>query len=478
MLENIKILLCDDDPLFQIHLKKTLAEKMKNQYDFLTANDSEEALSLFQYHSFDLLLLDINLREPREGLRAIPRFLEIDRDLVIVINSIMSDFQVVREALRLGAVDYIVKDIDSEDLLHTFTQALSKRKHLKHHQQLHLKAQSTHTNNILLGESPPIKKLHQMIHKVKNSRANVIITGETGTGKELVAKQLRRILPNDLLEPFIAINSSTIQDSMAESILFGHERGAFTGADRTVKGIFEQAHGGTLYFDEISTMPIGIQSKLLRVIQEKEITRLGSSKVIPIDFRLICATNKNLEKMSQQNTFKDDLLHRINVISLETPPLRDRIDDLPLLIEHFILKYCPPLKKLIFSDCAIEALKTYSWPGNVRELGNLIDQLITLHESPEVFKKDLPERFQQPSKQEKHPDIKPRNSHYPTGFYEKILAFERELLKEEYMKHEGNMSQLASALGMNRAHLYCKLKELGIHFPRNSSSKNREKKEP
>jgi DNA-binding NtrC family response regulator len=330
-----------------------------------------------------------------------------------------------------------------------------------------------------------MKNLKRIIEKIRQSPVSVVITGETGTGKELVARQLRPLSEQGDFAPFIAIDSATIQSSTAESILFGHEKGAFTGAEKLNKGIFEEAHDGVVYFDEIANMPLDIQAKLLRVLQEKEVSRLGSTKVIQLHFRTICATNCDLEKLAREGQFKYDLLQRLNVIPIHLPPLRERTEDIPLLIQHMTRKNPSPIGELQFTPEALELLKAYSWPGNIRELSNLVAYLSTLVDSPEVDVADLPPKLRDLARAqmqeqkssgsslgnlpENSTENSPKNSDEKQSFYKKVAGFEEKLLNEEYHRCKGNISQLALVLGMDRSHLYTKLKEFGIHSARRGS---------
>jgi DNA-binding NtrC family response regulator len=467
-----KVLICDDDELFHFRIRTLLSDSnsgLNNQYEVLSCYNGDEALTLVSQQPIDILLLDNHIRFANEGLNTIPKLLKADPDLSIVMNSHTSDFQVVREAMRKGAVDYLVKDLNSNDeLTHTLERVMEKRLFLQREEQSRFETLNSHKNYILIGDSKPMRNLRRMIERVRYSSANVLITGETGTGKELIARQLRGTEPNGSLIPFVAIDSSTIQCSTAESMLFGHERGSFTGAEKTTRGIFEEANGGIVYFDEISNMPLNIQVKLLRVLQEKEICRVGSSKAIPLNFRVICATNMDLEKQVKEGLFKFDLLQRLNVIPLEVAPLRERAEDIPLLVRHFTRHFpqsCAQkqtLKRtgLKFTDEALQALQNYSWPGNVRELESLVTYLSMMVDESVVTATDLPSRIREE-----------RVSHLPTNrcsFYERVAQFETTLLSEEYSKHEGNISHLATALKMDRSHLYSKLKSYGIHRSRSS----------
>ncbi|MBU6375313.1 MAG: sigma-54 dependent transcriptional regulator, partial [Bdellovibrionales bacterium] len=294
--------------------------------------------------------------------------------------------------------------------------------------------------------------------------APVLIYGETGSGKELVARSLRPTRPDGSLAPFVAVDSSTIQGGTAESILFGHEKGAFTGADKTVKGLFEEANGGVVFFDELSNMPLPIQQKLLRVIQEKEVTRMGSHRPIPVQFRLICASNIDLEKLVSEGRFQADLYQRINVLPVKLPSLRERDADIPLLANDFLKRERPQWR---WSPDAIAVLKGYSWPGNIRELQNIISYAVTMSEGPELEIGDLPERVRATTRFQK--PLSETETENGTSFYSQVLAFEAELLKVAIQKPFRSVSELAEKLGMDRSHLYTKLKQHGLKIEKNKS---------
>jgi two-component system nitrogen regulation response regulator NtrX len=446
------VLICDDDDTFHLAVKYAL----KNQFRCLSAKNGDEALVLLKKTSFDLVLLDIQMRTSDEGLRYLPKFLEIDPELSVIVASGVTDFNTVREAMKRGAADYVPKDFNIDDLGHTLHLALERRQLLKEKEQKDFELCTEQKKHVLIGESPQMKDIRKVIEKIKTSQANVIITGETGTGKEVVARQLRTVRKDGSLLPFVAVDSATIQSSMAESILFGHERGAFTGADQMKKGLFEEAHEGVIYFDEISNMPLEIQSKLLRVLQEKEVMRVGSSKAIPLEFKVICATNKNLEDLVRAGQFKDDLYQRLCVIPLELTPLRERKQDILPLIKHFIALNSSTEKTISFSDDAMELMKNYSWPGNVRELANLIAYLTAMIDGSEVLVQDLPSKMRETSQNRS-------SAQGSDEFYKRVQEFEKQVLGAEYEKFEGNVSRMANALGMDRSHLHTKLKLYGIH---------------
>jgi DNA-binding NtrC family response regulator len=362
------VLVCEDDVLFQYAVQ----EALRDRYECVFACNGDEALEILRKSPIKLVLLDIQMRTPNEGLHYLPKLLEIDPDLSVIISSQFRDFGRMREAMVFGAIDYVPKDFDTSELLHSLDRAVERQKIVRRNQQHNFEARCEQRNYPFVGTSAWANGLRGTIEKVRRGHANVVITGETGTGKEIVARQLRKSLPNGTLEPFVAVDSATIQSSTAESALFGHERGAFTGADRMTKGYFEEAEGGVIYFDEISNMPLEIQAKLLRVLQEKEVRRLGSNKVIQLNFRVICASNKDLKTLCENGKFKEDLYQRLNVLPIRVIPLRERPSEIPGLLDHFSEKFHSPFGRLRFTPEAIEVLSAYSWPGNIRELSNLV----------------------------------------------------------------------------------------------------------
>lgn len=461
-----KILICDDDQLLQLALRQAL----KSKFEISSAYNGDEAVAIIKNRKIDILLLDVQIRTPREGLDYLPKLKAVDEDLNIVMLSGHKDFETVREAMKLGATDYIPKDVGPDELLHSLSRVLERKKILQRQTQQSFETSQAHKKHILVGESSSIQSLRKLIDKIKSSSANVVIHGETGTGKEVVARLLRNHLPDGSLAPFVSIDSSTIHSNTAESILFGHEKGAFTGADKLKKGIFEEANGGIVYFDEIANMSLEIQSKLLRVIQEKEVTRLGSSRAIITDFRVICATNRKLEEMAQQKLFKEDLYQRLNVIPVMLPPLRDRKEDIPLLADHFIQLNATNEKYLHFTEDAIAVLQAYSWPGNIRELANLVAYLFAVTETEEIDVSDLPPKFRDTTTQGLLQSEANSVAH-PFSFYEKVATYEKDLLTAEYSKSNGNISKLAMRLGMDRSHLYTKLRLYKLHSaPQNQST--------
>lgn len=461
MKTQTQILICDDDRTYHLAVKYAL----KGKFECRSAHNGDEALIVLKSNPIDLVMLDVEMRSDSEGLEYIARILEVDPDVAIIMSSGRTDFQTVREAMRRGASDYVAKDCGPDELEHAIRRVLERRQLRRRNEQRNFEAVELQRKHPLIGQSPAMASLRKMLDRVRTSPANVVITGETGTGKEVVARQLRGLLPDGSLRPFIAIDSATIQSSTAESLLFGHEKGAFTGAERQTKGVFEEADQGVVYFDEIGNMPLDIQAKLLRVIQEKELSRMGSAKVIPLDFRVICATNQPLEALIKAGKFKDDLFQRLNVIPLQLPPLRERTEDLGALLSHFARPRADGAT-LTFSPSAIAVLQQYDWPGNVRELANLVAYLETMADGPEIDVADLPPRVRETAlKKASHAaGATPEtwSADPEAKYYDQVAAFERALLERELAKSGENMSKLALRLGMDRSHLYSKLKEFGL----------------
>ncbi len=328
--------------------------------------------------------------------------------------------------------------------------------------------ESPRNNHELIGKSEAIQDLRRIIKKVKQNNLNIIIHGETGTGKEIVARMIRKALPSNLSEPFVAVDSSTIQSTIAESMLFGHERGAFTGADRQQKGLFEQANGGIIYFDEIGNMPLDIQAKLLRVIQEKEIRRIGGTITIPLKFRIIVATNKNLDEMVKKGEFKEDLYQRLNVIPISIKPLKERVEDIPVLIEHFLNQDICNKNELIFSNEAVRVLEEYPWSGNIRELKNMVGYVATMTDGDIIKISDLSNDIQKFATSSNFSQTKQGKEFFSENktFYDRVVEFEKKYLIDVYTKENGKISTISRKLQMDRSHLTQKLIEFGIHSPK------------
>jgi DNA-binding NtrC family response regulator len=405
----------------------------------------------------DIILLDIQMRTSNEGFETIPKIRELDPDAAIIMISGLTDMSAFREAIKHSVHDYIPKDFAPEHLAMAIDAVLERKTLIKKARQQAFELRNLKEPPRLIGRSPAIQRLLKIIEKLRRSHANVLIVGESGTGKEVVASLIRCESADGSPTPFVTIDSATIQSSTAESTLFGHEKGAFTGADKVKRGLFEEADGGIIFFDELANMPLEIQAKLLRVIQEKEVLRMGSARPIPSDFRVISATNRNMDQMALDGQFKADLLQRLNVLPIEIPPLRERKEDIPELIEHFLVKAAKNEPACRMSEEAKELMVRYDWPGNVRELGNAIIYAHTMAADGVIEITELPSKVR---------DAKGAESAAPPrGYFERLAEAERALLQEEYDQSEGNITKMAMTIGMDRSHLHHKLREFGIHRP-------------
>jgi DNA-binding NtrC family response regulator len=461
-----KVLICDDDRNIHAAIKVALGK----EYDLKSAYNGQEACVIIQKNRFDLVLMDMEMTHEHEGLETIPKLLKLQDDLEIIFFSGHTSFDSVRKAMQAGAADYVPKDAGPDELRHVFKKAIEHR-HLKNqHQKSQSEVKKVYRNQVLIGSSPAIQKLKKIIERARNSPAPVVIFGETGSGKEVVARSLRKQFDDGSLEPFVAVDSSTIQSTVAESVLFGYEKGAFTGADKNTPGLFEEANGGTIYFDELANMPIEIQNKLLRVIQEQEVLRIGSTRAQELAFRVIAATNQDLETLVKQGKFKEDLHQRLNVLNIVIPPLRERIEDIPELLEHFSDALSNGLPKLVFLNETIQVIQKYPFPGNVRELSNLVLYLYTMMDTTEVSPLDLPPKFHLHSAGRITPSDAATgvlSFQRPQNYYQAVEQFELEFLSGQYQHWQGNISKMSTELGMDRSYLHSKLKNLGIHLVKN-----------
>ena len=472
-----RILIVDDDA--QVHAGTK--HGLRGRYECLGAYSADETLAVLRSQSVDAILLDLTLRLPNDGLELLPQLRELDPEAEVIIMSGNTEVQVANQAIASGAAAYLVKDCSVDQLVITIESVL-RRRALEREREHHARSRARELEKQrIIGESPAIKKLLDSLGKIRRSPANVLITAETGCGKELVARHLGEAEG----KAFIAVDSATITSSMAESILFGHEKGAFTGALSAQKGLFEEADGGTIYFDEIANMPLEIQAKLLRVLQEKEIKRVGSTKVVPLEFRVICATNRDLEQLVSEGKFLGDFLQRFNVLELRIPPLRERIGDLDQLVPHFFAVHAMRGSATGLSTDALAALKRYSWPGNVRELSNVIASLCAMVVDQDVVEvEDLPTKIRDAAFREarqaaaaalasagscapvagRFPDLAKFFKTPGVDYYAYMDNLEREVLAELYRLYDGNVPLMSKELRVSRSHLYTKLKVHRIHL--------------
>lgn len=453
-----QILCIDDDAEFLLNLKIQL----KKTYRVCTAQSLGEGLQTLGKENIDMVLLDVSLGEESgiEGLKQIKdSFPHID----IVMMSGHRDPQLIVSAIRAGASDYLCKPFALDELL----AVLEKMQNLKGMRDRHDALVADLNENIqkseMIGESKTFRDMIDRLSCVHGHNANILIEGESGTGKELIARYVHN-LENQRNRPFIAVNCAAIPDTLIESELFGHERGAFTGASRRKIGKFELSHGGDIFLDEINSLKPELQAKILRVIQEQELYRVGGTKPIKIKFRVIAATNASLEQKVQEGSFRMDLYHRLRVLSFKIPALRDRQEDIPRLIEHFINKFCKGSSKKELSPEVIQSLIQYQWPGNIRELENLIHSLIIMSPGQRIENSDLPPWLTQ----KKPPVHGISNVITKTMNTDKqIVSLKRfvQLAENQYIQHvmdlkSGDKTRTAKTLGISRSSLYEKIRSL------------------
>ncbi len=456
---NRRILLIDDD----LDFLTAMRIQLRSQYGVLTANSIANGLGILKDQDVDLVLLDVGLGQ-ENGLDGIKQIHAVHPSVGIAMLSGQRDVQTVVEAIRAGAVDYLTKPVDNDQVAAVMEKAIATRSvQEKCEALLQSQAPNKTVQGKIVHKSEQMQKLLQQTDQVKGHAANVLIIGETGTGKELLARHIHE-QEGDTRRPFIVVNCAAIPEHLLESELFGHEAGAFTGANRRRIGKFELADGGDIFLDEISTMKLELQVKLLRILQEKEFYRLGSNNPIKADFRVIAACNQSLEEMVEKGSFRADLFHRLRVIQLALPPLRERKSDIPLLAKHFISTF-PDInnKHKQITEDAISKLMNYSWPGNVRELANVMRSLVIMTPGEKIETENFPKWVLNgtTSSTKTHFPI-PSSNVSVVSLKDYIRQAERHGIETALEKYEGDKSRAARALGVCRTTFYTKLKELGM----------------
>jgi DNA-binding NtrC family response regulator len=381
------ILIVDDEPSVRDSLGRWFRD---DGYDIGTAEGASDALTRMAEKKWDLALVDIRMRGT-DGIELQRRLREIDPELLVIIMTGYASVDTAVTALKNGAYDYITKPLDPDDVAHLINNALAHRQAKQETERLRdvITAQATHPSEII-GNSPAMQKVYTAVETVAPTDATVLITGESGTGKELVARAIHAASTRRF-HPLVAIHCGALTETLLESELFGHEKGAFTGAQYRKKGKFEVAEGGTVFLDEIGDISLKTQTDLLRVLQEREITRVGGHQPIKVDFRCVAATNKDLQTLIKEGKFRPDLFYRLNVFSIELPALRDRRADIPVLVDFFVKKYSASMNRRIVrvSPSAMSVLQQYDWPGNVRELENAVERAIVVARDPELHEEDF-----------------------------------------------------------------------------------------
>ncbi|MEN0109856.1 MAG: sigma-54 dependent transcriptional regulator [Planctomycetota bacterium] len=387
---GLRLLFADDEPSMQQLMNLELP---RMGHEVLICSDGTAATIAIEENEFDAIIVDIHM-PGMTGLEVIERLRAVSPDTEAVVYTGNGDEESAVRALRLGAADYLHKPCKLSDIQALLTRIAERRELKKKFHALERRLQSIEGAPQLVGDSPAMQRVNLLIDKVAPTESTVLVLGETGTGKELVARAVHdRSARAD--QPFVAINCGALPENLIESELFGHARGAFTGADEHRTGLFEVASGGTIFLDEIGELPKAMQAKLLRVLESREIRRVGENKTLTVDVRVVCATHRDLSEMVAEEAFREDLMYRINTFELRLPALRERIDDLPPLAEHLLRRFRPGAKPIeqLFTDDAIRALSLHVWPGNVRELANVVEHATILCDAGPITAADLPSHF-------------------------------------------------------------------------------------
>lgn len=453
MTEIARILVVDDDEAHRSMLRTMLRSW---GYAVDEADDGEAAIAAVREHAYDAVLTDVRMARV-DGIGALRGILEYNPALPVVLMTAYSSVETAVEALRLGAYDYLIKPLDFDRLRHTLEQAREQSRLKVENRELRRQlSDAAATGTGIIGRSTALREMMDILNTVAPTEATVLITGESGTGKELVARALHEGSPR-AGKSLVTVNCAALAENLLESELFGHEKGAFTGAERRREGRFVQANGGTLFLDEIGEMPLPLQAKLLRALQQGEVQRVGSDTPIMVDVRILAATNRDLRQEVQERRFREDLYFRLNVISIDVPPLRDREEDIPLLAAYFLERFSLRNRKHIkgFTPQALHALLRYSWPGNVRELENAVERAVIMSTRDLVSEKELPLSVTGEADAAPAADVGQL-----AGV--SLEELERRAITETLREVEDNKSEAARRLGITRATLHNKLKRYGM----------------
>lgn len=448
MYEGLKILSVDDDPVTCSILERILS-KCGCKHEIIRSGP--EALQRIEREKYDLLITDLKMPDV-DGMTILKEARKRSPDILVIMITGFSTVESAVEAMKLGAYDYLRKPIDPDELLLIVERALENKRLLDENRLLKEELAERFGFESIIGQHPRMLQVFEVVKKISQSRSNVIIRGESGTGKELVARAIHYNGPRRK-NRFIAVNCGAMPDNLLESELFGYEKGAFTGAVAQKVGLLEAASGGTLFLDEIGNISEAMQIRLLRVIQERSFFRIGGSSEVNVDVRFICATNQNIERLVEEGRFREDLFHRLNVITVSLPPLRERMEDMPLLVEHFIKKFNNYYGRSIkgITEDAINAFMYYNWKGNVRELENVIERAVNLMEGDRITSADLPEYIMEKNR---------------TGETKRRTPTLREIEKMHILhvlkETGGDRAKAAELLGIDKTTLWRKAKRYGI----------------
>ena len=439
MTKKISILIVDDEESVRDSLYSWFIE---DRYRVECAENAKVALSMLESESFDIILADIKM-PGMDGLEMLRRIKAMRKESIVIMMTAFATVDTAVQALKDGAFDYVTKPFDPDDLSHLIRNAAKLITLADENVVLKEKVMMLENVEDLVGKSDAMQKVLGQVESVAQSNSSVIITGESGTGKELIAKAIHSNSPRKFF-PLVSVHCGALTESLLESELFGHEKGAFTGAMYNRKGRFEMADSGTIFLDEIATISTKMQIELLRVLETKRFVRVGGNKEITSDFRVICATNKDLKSMVEKGTFREDLFYRLNVVNIHIPPLRERVGDIPLLVEYFIKKYCtsmnkPPIK---IDSAALRRLEEFSFPGNVRELENMVERAIVIGNGKKIQVRDLP-----------------LEKNLIDSSAESLDDHEKNHIFQILTKYDWNITRSAKALKVDRVTLYNKIRK-------------------
>ena len=468
--EKKQVLIVDDEP----NLRKILAAQLsRDGYEVMLAEDGEQGLTMLREHHIDLVVTDLKMPKV-DGMMLLRDALREQPDLPIVMITAHGTVDTAVEALKLGAFDYLTKPFDKDEVRQVVAKALKTRQLAQEEATTEPVGKAKNEPGArfgIIGQSPGLTDLYAVLERVADTPTTVLITGESGTGKELVARALHEHSTRKD-KPFIKVNCAAIPKELIESELFGYERGAFTGAVSSKPGRFELANGGTLFLDEVGEIPVEMQVKLLRALQESEFERVGGIKTIHVDVRLVAATNRDLKKLIAAGGFREDLFYRLNVVSIRLPALRERDTDIPLLVEHFLAKFNERLKKQVtgVEPEARDILSAYGWPGNIRELENVMERSVLFCDAQKLRVEDLPGELRGGAGSVAPPTSDASGSDIPLsaegGLKEHVKVamsrLERDLVSRALKQTSGNVTHAARLLKISRKGLQLKMKELGL----------------
>lgn len=451
MKERAKILLVEDEDLSRDALTRLL--KM-SAYNVKGAASGKIALSLLTNEQFDIVITDLFLPDSN-GIDILKKAKDFSPYTEVILITGHASAETAVKAMKEGAFDYITKPLNFDELSILISKALEKRQLLTENVYLKKQLNNKFGFSNIIGNSPPMQKLFSRMKRIAGTDSTVLVLGESGTGKELVAKAIH-YNSHRKDRPFIPVNCSAIPETLLESELFGHVKGSFTGAIRDKAGKFESATTGTIFLDEIGTMPMHLQTKLLRVLQEQEVERIGSSRTIQLDVRVISATNLNLEEEVKRGNFREDLFYRLNVIPIVLPPLRERKEDILALVKHFVEKYCREMKRPVMSisNEALELIEAYRWPGNVRELENMVERIVTLTDGDRIMPNDIPSHVRD--------EVLTKVTERGVDMIKAVNEIEKRMICDALALTNGVKAKAAAMLNLNRTTLVEKMRRLGI----------------